>query len=163
LEAGLKGKFTYYPGKKPVGITLSLAGETPELTAVHESGHFIDLYALGNWGQSAFKTGYADELNKVIKGTKAFKRQADLLSGSRTSKYIDMKHIRYLNKDEELFARAYAQYIASSSGDKVLLKQLNGIVATKYNRVYNAQWSKTDFKQVRKAFDSLFKEKGWIQ
>ena len=73
----------------------------------------------------------------------------------------------YLSKTE-LFARAYAQYIATKSGNTSCLKRI--IEESKYvgktdgkrtTWISGTQWSKSDFLPVIKAFDKLFVDAKW--
>lgn len=96
---------------------------------------------------------------------------------------INRKHISYLLQNEECWARAYAQYVATTGKDPLMLAELRqmqsnmatGSVAattpfhfpkhgtpaptTSWN--YPSQWSDADFEPIRQAIDDLLKELGW--
>ena len=73
--------------------------------------------------------------------------------------YIDPNHINYLLSPHELFARSFAQYIAVSSGDKILKQHLD---ETREMPGYGvSQWSDDDFGPIKSAFDKYFESIGW--
>ena len=74
--------------------------------------------------------------------------------------YVDRKHVNYLLNTEELFARSFAQYIATRSGDKIMLSQAKSYSNTLYGA---RQWDDDDFKPIAAEFDAYFKSIGWIQ
>ena len=61
-------------------------------------------------------------------------------------------------KDTEIFARAYTQYIAQKSQDPTLLANLKA----ERGRFIKRYWSDENFRPVAKAFDALFDSKGWL-
>jgi hypothetical protein len=71
-----------------------------------------------------------------------------------------------LNPDElamvmqfpEFFARSYAQYIATRSGDTLLLGHLNRWLA---RQTWILQWDHGDFAPIGETLDSLFAVLGW--
>ena len=71
---------------------------------------------------------------------------------------------RYLRHRNELFARAYAQYIAWRSGDPVMREQLDTILADKGPEIRLEHWPYEEFLPIVEAFDRLFegKELGWL-
>jgi hypothetical protein len=70
--------------------------------------------------------------------------------------------VEYLLRPEEMFARAYAQYIARRSGQRELLAELAGERAALLSgRVYHTQWADEDFATILETFDRLLAEKGW--
>jgi hypothetical protein len=66
--------------------------------------------------------------------------------------------IEYSLQDKEIFARAYAQYIAEKSGDVILKEELASKTRSK---IFQTQWSEKDFKPISEAIDKLFEEQGW--
>ncbi len=71
--------------------------------------------------------------------------------------------VRYLRnriKPEELFARAYAQYIAVRSASPVLTAQLE-TVQQLGGIDHSRQWQDADFKEIQTAMDNLIGGMGW--
>lgn len=71
--------------------------------------------------------------------------------------------MQYALKTEEAWARAYAQYIATKSGNAAMLAELNAarnrIVDGRY---FATQWADEDFEPIMDAIDELFQSQGWI-
>src|SRR5262245_55706975 len=65
---------------------------------------------------------------------------------------------RYMLTNEEVWARAYSQFIAERSGDPLLLEQLNTALNTGTGR----QWTTDDFKPIGAAIETLFKKLKWL-
>ena len=72
-----------------------------------------------------------------------------------------IKHIDYLLDPEEVWARAYAQYIAEKSGDKRMLAELKFNQTKAYGRT-QSQWATEDFESIKDSIDEMFRERGWI-
>lgn len=71
-------------------------------------------------------------------------------------------------RQSEIFARAYAQYVAVKSGDPVLLEQLEEtrqrLVDTNGRKVYYPeQWADDDFAPLMDWFEKEFAARGWLQ
>lgn len=159
-------------------IRLSTKGEHRALTLAHEVGHFLDFeqirieHQLGSkmYGQTveAEVTAFLDAARK----SRAYQRIDDLYyrrarlhyMDSETEVNADRKYCRYLEDPVELWARAYAQYIAKRSGSIVLLDELQATlsgIADGYR--YPSQWEDDDFAPIEAAIDAIFRKKGWIQ
>jgi len=74
------------------------------------------------------------------------------------------RYYTYLTSPEEVWARAYAQYIVHRSGDAALKKQLDGERARKTGIKYNPrQWDDDDFEPIARSMDKLFFKLGWLK
>ena len=69
------------------------------------------------------------------------------------------KQLNYLLNPKEMFARAYAQYTAISSGDLELLKQVGGRRSGKHSR-YNRAWEDDEFEPVAAAIEQVLRDLG---
>jgi hypothetical protein len=137
-------------------ITLSSHSPHPELTLIHEMGHFIDHQAIGTKGiHASVSDPIFEEWRKAVDATNSSKKLREI-SHQKNGKY-------YLSKHEQ-WARSYAQYIATKSEDKKLIAQLDNIRNNeRYNEMYrNSQWQDDDFLPIMKAIDDLFITLGWI-
>lgn len=139
----------------PVSISISSKGGTEALTLAHEFGHFLDHKGLPG---DTFATRSKDdpaviELLDALNGSEA---AAQLRAWTKATG--NRKYGNYLTSDIELFARAYAQYIAVRSGDEDLLEELD----RKRRREPTAptQWDDEDFTPIAAAFDRLFTKLG---
>lgn len=129
---------------------------------VHEIGHVVDFYEIGTgvvgsdsiaafgseggaWASGVVDAALRSETVALLKQI-----QGGLDAGNRFR-----EHANYLLRRREIFARAYAQYIATKSGDKVIQEAmrryadrgtLNGFM----------HWPPDDFKEIEAAFDEAF-------
>ena len=118
------GEFTWNEiTGKATGITISSKGPHPELTLLHEIGHWVAL-GMMRPGEGARivaaleKTVTAKEIRRMIRTGKSRPGiRSDLLPS-------DMDDLRDMVKPGEMLARAYAQWIARKSGHARLLAQI---------------------------------------
>jgi hypothetical protein len=61
----------------------------------------------------------------------------------------------------ELFARSYAQFVASSSRDALMNQQLADVISAVEWQAYPAQWEEADFAPIMEALRHVFQDKGW--
>lgn len=133
-------------------IQIRTDGNWKHLTLVHETGHDLDYHGIGQSGRYESDAGYPP-LDEVLR----------LLKESPTVKIIESrvtyKKTYWLDK-KELWARAYAQYIALRSGDPTMLAELNRVRASATQPW--RQWSDSEFEVIADAIDIMFKQLGWI-
>lgn len=138
-------------------------------TIAHEIGHFLDynLFGSGLTGASArWKKDHDDEKGRVVADLMQTLdaspeiqaiREA-LRTGGREdfgiSRYTTRGYLRYLLDPEEIFARAYSQYVASKSGDPRWLEAIE----EDRKGVRPRQWAPETFGAIQKAFDRLFSD-----
>jgi hypothetical protein len=122
----------------------------PGLTAAHEIGHFLDHQVLGRRGQ--FASVSHPDLEQFRQAVHASRAVAEIQKLGRRQR-------AYFMEGYELWARAYAQYIAKKSGDPLLLAQLDKVRSGKQPW---RQWSDEDFAPIEAAIDELMRKKGWI-
>lgn len=148
--AGSLGAFAHR-GSEALQIGIKPNGTWPAMSTAHEIGHFIDFGALGKAGKfaSAEHPDLAD-----------FRAAVQASAAVKTIRERNPGDADYLLKPTELWARAYAQYIATRSGDATLAAQLDLI---RGGRSPWRQWSAEDFKPIAEAIDALFRKKGWIK
>lgn len=68
-------------------------------------------------------------------------------------------HLRYLKQPEEMFARAYTQYIATRGQDPELLSASRCEQRTAYGKMIH--WDESTFEPIAKLFDAMFRKVGW--
>ena len=71
----------------------------------------------------------------------------------------DRRYLGYLRMKEEVWARAYTQYIATRSSNTLLKNEIEVMRGWSYP----LQWQTDDFEPVATAIDELFKALGWRQ
>jgi hypothetical protein len=145
---------------------LSTKSPWPELTLLHETGHWIDQQAFG--GPAGFGTA-----------TGAWKKMASLLENGQTAKAMkrmlrtgktpgqtsvdlwpwQLETIRRDLKPEEMFARSYAQWIALESAHPRLLLLMQ---RADDHRPAGYGLTPKDAAVFSKLFTSEIKQKGWL-
>jgi hypothetical protein len=165
------GYYERQPDDSPWQIVLSPTGRHPELTCLHEIGHFLDHQALGRAGQwgsvsSRSLSGWrqAVEQTQAVQDLRSRKQgplPVTLASGVSLQVFVEQRVLDYALRPAELFARSYAQYIARASQDKVLLVQIAGELDTLEWQVYPLQWQDKDFTRIYDQLELLLKQKGW--
>ena len=170
---GLQGRFVFYPGKHPEAVEISPRAERPEITALHELGHVIEGFGLpGNEkGRRQWEGRFAEPIFRdwmdAVTSTEAYGRLEALSDKKSTtidgkSYKVSEKHVEYLTRWDELFARSYAQWVTTRSGDKTLVSQLNDLRDAKKDPLYHSRhWSDQDFEPVAAALDQLFRAAKW--
>lgn len=156
---GTKGAAGGYNAKRRY-IIVNSKGNYKALTAVHEFGHVLDGEAFNTPALRA----KVKAVHTAMEGTAGVK----MLRRGKITKTFDFggkKYVvggnifgYYLRRDE-MFARGYAQYIATRSKSRAMKVDLN----KRRHMVLNGQWSDKDFVKVANAYDDLFKEAGWLK
>ena len=159
LEPGIHGRFRSRQ-IQGVGSAVDIAvcpGPWPQLTMVHEVGHLLDLEAVGVKGVPATKTRHpivqqvleAANRSEAVQGLRSRMTEA---TSPRTKQYYN-----YLLSDVEIWARAYAQFIAQNSTNPDLQSQLDKALASEPFR----QWSKGDFAPIASAIEAMLEKLRW--
>lgn len=152
-------------------LSFSATNDHAELSVIHEIGHFLDHQALGRPGIFASESGALGSLMQVISATDAATRLRSLRSrrrflfeerGRRLAETINHSRVEYLLQPRELFARAYAQFIAEESRNPVLMRQLEAVRSTRQSRVYHDLWADDDFSSVGTELRSLIGRRRWM-
>jgi hypothetical protein len=134
-------------------IAVRSDGSWPALTTVHEIGHFLDLEAIGQKG------AYATRFDPAMKQVLAVAEKTDLIKALREIQAEGYdERIEYYLKPQEIWARAYAQFIAGRASSPLLKKQLAKAIEAKANR----QWQPNDFEPMSEAIEKLLKSLGWL-
>jgi hypothetical protein len=160
----------WYRGNTATKITFKTKGH-PELTLAHEIGHFLDRQGAGQGKFASLKDALFDEFRQAAKNSQAIKDIEEYLATGKAPAVArdpsllnlspERRYARYLLTTEEIWARAYAQYIAVRSGDATLMKQLNDLRNEKAQKYYPSQWTDDDFRPIGEAIDRLMIKLGW--
>ncbi|HUG60700.1 MAG TPA: hypothetical protein VMP03_02580 [Methylomirabilota bacterium] len=124
------------------------------IAMVHEVGHLLDIRGIGRPPDLA---SVADERmapwRRAVEASKAV--AALVVVGVRLDPY-------YL-RPEELWARSYAQWLATRGDDGWLLQQIRELRGANPGRAtYYTQWDADDFAPIAAAIDLLFRSLEWI-
>lgn len=159
-------KYTVNKDRTPVEIKISTSAPHPSMTTAHEVGHFLEAKGLLPASGNPLAMTKVLAFEQVTRDSAAMKQLDNLFSGREklktTSGYeygADLKYLRYLKRSEEVWARAYAQYIAVRSNDHVMLEELRRVQGSSYP----TQWDDADFEPIAAAIDEMFKALGWLR
>lgn len=150
-------------------ITINVNGDHIRMTTAHEIGHFLDHHGIGAPGKWASERSDLLEVWRIaVKESQAYKTLLSvkpgpvtivLEDGRQMSYYRDGKYLRYLQTTRELFARSYAQYVATRSGNAAMRAELDKLVRDQVD--IPTQWGDDDFAPIAQAFDKLFAFLEW--
>lgn len=158
---------------KEISLTNLGISNAPEITMAHEMGHYLDLYAVGKKGSwnSLQKDSPIAKVVSVARESKAMKNIEALVNNG----YVEVngkkiwhsgkikKHLNYLNNPKEVWARAYAQFIAEKSGSQKMIEGLETTIARDRKRKFWAyQWETEDFADISAAIEKMMIDEGWI-
>ena len=160
----------------PQEILVNGTGAHPEYSTLHEVGHFLDYSGLSGgigdfasagitndmhirrWGNAALKS----EAIKTIRDYR--KRLRDQVPNAKDRTPLQQKNLDYsdyLLDTPEVFARSYAQWVATRSGNDYILGQLREKQARARTSKGKDVWEDADFEPIGAALDALFEARGW--
>jgi SPP1 gp7 family putative phage head morphogenesis protein len=170
---------------KSIEVKQSLQRANQRMTAYHEFGHYVDDnfmgmpsmgFGPGKFGSEASQSkiwGNPDRLTRSsplgVKGDAKMKKLMNFIKESDSYKTLASKatsdrygaaYVNYVTSDVELFARAYAQYIAEKSKDTEVLNFMLQIRNGRASYIPTSQWTTAEMKDMVPLFDDLFKELG---
>ena len=120
-------------------------------TVVHETAHHIDYENASGSGWSRKRMsedeGQAKPIVDLLRGIVKDKIYSNFTSRARR---------RYYLSDEEVFARAYTQYVKEKSSGWNYARFDKNITT-------GVQWTREEFAPASKMFDELFKKLGWLK
>jgi hypothetical protein len=129
------------------------------LKTLHEIGHFIDLEGLPGDG---FSSTSADELADWRAAVRLSDALQGLASLARTESGDRLRPIRAALAIDEVWARSYAQFISSRSGDRTLRDEVEALRAGRFDDVsYPLQWVDDDFAPIAAAIAALLRKLAW--
>lgn len=130
-RADANGEHLSAENGQPARVNVSPDTPTPILTSLHEIGHHVDDHL--NW----------EKMRPVIKAAKA-SSNVDLMEHLLSPEYIE-----YYTSPAELWARAYAQYVALRSGDSEAQSELQSVLDDP--EFSWKQWDKSDWPPIEEA------------
>lgn len=160
IEKNASGEFDYTnPADLRIRLNAALGSRAEVATTLlHEIGHYLDYTSLEPAGQLTRFSADSDLVLVInaARKTKAFRTYEQVMADS-SALVFDTDYAEYLSRPEEMWARAYAQYIAEKSGDEELL----AAIAERAGLSIPNQWNREDFAPIREAIDQLFVYKKW--
>ena len=162
-DSNIRGLFQSVDTEGPQGqvadhLAVCSSSPWPALTMVHETGHFLDLEGIGSKG--SFATASRDPLMvDVLRTAKDTAAIRSLEAARSHAGSVDEKeYLNYLLLDAEIWARAYAQFIAERSESGVLKQQLEMARSDEPDH----QWMQGDFAKLGEAIHAMFTRLGWL-
>lgn len=169
-------------GKDDPRIEVRAGSRDPEFSFAHEVGHWLDNIgwdAPRPTGHTAFASNRRDDprakaLMEAIERTGPGRKLRAFDQAIQNDEYpegyedddealdTDAAYILYLSEGHEMFARAYAQYVATRSDDDVLKGQLRLNQKEAESEKFPRQWSDEEFETIADRFDDLFRGRGWL-
>lgn len=158
LRPGLQGRHIMPTDRIDIGAEAMNA----RLTLAHEYGHHLD-YALGDGRKatSGALTGPWRDLFTALNSSQEVERLR-ILRGSQSVPPELRRHITYLLQRDELWARAYAQYIAQTSRDRTMIAGVQRMLAETSPLMSHRQWSVESFAPISAAIEAILREVGWL-
>lgn len=117
---------------------------------------------IADWTTEDKKNPLVAEWRKAVNASAAIAKIKEFKAPGQP--YGIKKHAKYLLEGKEMFARSYAQWIATRSNDPVGMAELRKYQAPdpgQHEIGRSRQWSDEDFKPIGEALDRLFEKQGW--
>ena len=156
LDQNVDGEFRSTISGIPYDIQISSAASTPRMTVAHEIGHFIDLSGIKRTGFFAESkiNGALSEWWEAVENSDAFKKWKEIkqngglfdANGNIIEKVED-SYIEYSMRQRELWARSYAQFIATRTSNSTMKAELADALTYRFPN----QWEDSDFAPIEKA------------
>lgn len=136
-----------------VSLTIDSSRERWLLAAIHEVGHLLDHRGIDT------SDGFASGDNLLLEAWRSAARSSEAYQWLES----EFGPETYLTRYEEVWARSYAQWVATRSNDATLLRQIVQSRGTDPESpdVYR-QWAPADFEPIGAAIDDLFRRLEWI-
>lgn len=164
----------YYPSgewawSSQAKINVNKHAAWPMATMVHEYGHYLDHHLFGSVTQhstmdSTGTTRRSPELKGLMQSIFRSSAVKQLIEAHATHEHDEHETtVSYFLKREELFARAYAQWIGSRSSHPQLRSEITEMGQEWRNFGLHTQWDRDDFKPIGREFDRLFFKRGLLR
>ena len=169
-------------GGFPKRIDINPVGPGPSLTFAHEFGHALDF--MGHPGAGIFK-GMSHRIAVAKAGGAAHGLEPDiaaametflqaasgspeirgwldakitgLLKVGKSTERVGAGEADYILQPYEIWARAYAQYVATRSTSRIMKEELKEMVEHSELRIRSRQWSTRSFKPIGEAIDAVLR------
>ncbi|NIM22468.1 MAG: hypothetical protein GTN64_08670 [Candidatus Latescibacteria bacterium] len=172
LDHLMFGRDTYFTSQDMIDGEAALVGQEDKLLAISTNPHEARAYQ--KWwaaitGSDAydkimneFPIGYyqLDEVTGKYENVATFHLPA---GASGFFYHYTLEHQRGMQSPIEFFARSYAQYITTRSGDALMNNELDRRLDRQRNGLAHANWEPNDFEPIAEAFDELFDSLGLLR
>jgi hypothetical protein len=147
----------------PCHIEMSVEGRSPRLTFAHEWGHYVDNWLADFVGYASVET---DDLADILAQAEASNTITQLRQFVKRSHSTFDERIEALRLlvPQEIWARAYAQYIALQSDDAVMGHELTLRRTDARGLLSHLEyWEQEDFQPIAQAINTFLRGRGWQQ
>lgn len=160
-EEARRGRYIPASEEQTAQIELLESGRTPRLTFAHEIGHLLDhwLGGLSDYASAAPGASLAGVL-AAAKQTTAFSQLRREGEDQNKPLFVRRSITTYLMSNEEIWPRAYSQYIATRSGSSALQSEVSRVRGQNDYEAHTL-WSDDDFAAVAGQIDALLRRLGW--
>lgn len=146
------------PGQVPV-LKVSADSESVPWSAIHEIGHLLDNRGLHTPSVNRLYASQGQpELKALMQTIRRTRSYHEILARSKAER------VDYFVRSQELFARAYTQFIAEESADPSLLETLKKIITGGMESVNvwkESQWNPAQFSGIRKEMREVIRKLKW--
>lgn len=175
MVSGKSSEATYYfRGTRAEKIDINTTAVHKRFSLVHEIGHWLDHQQIHATLDVALQQNRqikraSTQWMDAVKNSQAYKDligyrtgakklRIVLPNGTERTGRVDKRYIDYLLNEQELWARAYSQYIITRSQHVGLQEEWQDYRAGGY---FFDHWTESDFEPVGAAMDKLFETMGW--
>lgn len=154
----------------PRGIVISPSSPAWGMSLLHELGHFLDwsgMRTLGAFASAANPTMAAwlsavDSTPTVQTLRHHLATPFAMTAPGGAVQWVNVSGLAaYWLREEEMFARSYAQYIVTRSADPILISELQ-LLQSRTPFMALSQWTPAEFTVISAEFDKLFYKRGWM-
>jgi hypothetical protein len=158
---------------RPIAVRVDAALPDRVFNGLHEIGHFLDFSGIGRRGTWASRIDpRLSEWRRAVGRSRAFRqlsalarRETAIVAGPTGSPYeaiVPREVVAQSIPLEECWARSYAQFIATTTGDGELINSLDRLRQRVPGCLYiPLQWEDGDFAAIASAVAVLFRRLGW--
>lgn len=148
------------PAKRQLFVALTAANV--QAAFLHELGHVVDRFGIGD--SSSFATLAEPEMAGWREATIQSQRFAEWKALQKATRDPALTaYLPYHLRVWELWARSYAQYVASRANNRATLEfLLNQQTVLPTGEVLVYQWDHDDFVSIADEIEMLFQRLGWI-
>jgi hypothetical protein len=161
-------------GQFVAGRGILIHPQTPigVFVTAHEMGHVLDFYGFtpgryeslsGHEMARVFDAWIASISYRALQMLRARLSASSADPVNEATRQRDLGKVNYLLRLDEVWSRAYSQWLATSSQDPILLQQLETLRQDPNYSDLFVQWSDADFVRIGQEIDLLFKRRGWLQ
>lgn len=154
----------YHPNDGKPFIEVSRRGPHLRLSLTHEIGHLLD-HVLGDLDDysSHQRNSPIGSVLRVIERSRTVRELRAVHQGRKPLEAgAAIRQIHYWLEKPELWARAYAQYVAARAENIEMTNDLQVSQDLEDIQIYkNVQWDSDDFEPIAMAIDAALKKLGW--